>query len=229
MGADTTEQLDNFIGGAWCKQIQKRRLLDTSANSGFIFMAEHGIMTQRTLETTPDTSDARITPVASVGLLADLVDVLLPGDGSWPSGRTVGVQSLLALRLLEQRGKAEFARVAQIILAAGGPLSGLDEAARIAVVARFEANEPALFGWIRDVAYVTYYENPFVAEVINAQGHVYELRPHIKGYPVPRFDPERNTPRHGRGRYVPTEAVKHVDTAALNLASDGNQVWGLQR
>lgn len=39
---------------------------------------------------------------------------------------------------------------------------------------------------------MTCYENPFVAEVINAKGHVYELRPHIKGYPVPRFDPNRS-------------------------------------
>lgn len=165
----------------------------------------------------------------AAGMLADLVDVLLPGDRSWPSGRTVGVQSLLALRLLQQRGRAEFARVSPAILAAGGPLHGLDEAARVAVVERFAASEAELFGWLRDTAYVTYYENPFVAEVINAKGHLYELRPHIKGYPVPRFDPQRHTPRHGRGRFVPTEAVRRVDTSSLDLTSEGTQAWGLKR
>jgi hypothetical protein len=181
------------------------------------------------LETTPDTGDDRITPKAAAGMLADLVDALLPGDDSWPSGGAVGVQSILALRLLEQRGKADFAKVAQAIVASGGPLAGLDEEARIAVVRRFETSEPALFGWLRDAAYVAYYENPFVAEVINAKGHVYELRPHIKGYHIPRFDLERNTPRHGRGRYTPTEAVRRLDTKALDLESERTQSWGLKR
>jgi len=181
------------------------------------------------LETTPDPGDERITPAAAAGMLADFVEVLLPGGGGWPSGLTVGVQSILALRLLEQRGKAEFARVADAIVASGGPLAALDEEARIAVVERFEASEPALFGWLRDAAYVAYYENPFVAEVINLKGHVYELRPHIKGYSLPRFDLERNTPRHGRGRYTPTEEVRRVDVKALDLESNRTQNWGLKR
>ena len=181
------------------------------------------------LETTPEPGDDRTPAKAAAGMLADLVEVLLPGDGAWPSGSSVGVQSILALRLLEQRGKAVFAKVASAIIAAGGPLAGLDEESRIAVVTRFEKNEPELFGWLRDAAYVSYYENPFVAEVINAKGHTYELRPHIKGYPVPRFDPERHTPRHGRGRYVPTGAVRRVDVASLDLESERTQNWGLNR
>ena len=178
-------------------------------------------------ETAPDAGGA--SPAVAAGILADLVDVLLPGDASWPSGRTVGVQSLLALRLLEQRGRAELGRVAKAVLAAGGPFTELDEAARIAVVTRLEAAEPELFGWLRDVAYVTYYETPFVADVINAKGHVYDLRPHTKGYPVRRFDLDRDTPRHGRGHYVPTEAVRRVDTSTLDLASERTLAWGLKR
>jgi hypothetical protein len=181
------------------------------------------------LETTPDAGDGASAPKAAAGMLADFVEVLLPGDESWPSGRAIGVQSILALRLLEQRGKAEFAKVADALIAAGGPLAGLEEAAQVAVVARFEASVPVLFGWLRDTAYVTYYENPFVAEVINAKGHTYELRPHIKGYAVPRFDPERHTPRHGRGRYLTTDAVRRVDAAALDLESERTQAWGLKR
>jgi hypothetical protein len=181
------------------------------------------------LETTPDPGDDKIAPGAAAGMLADFVEVLLPGGAGWPSGLTVGVQSILALRLLDQRGKAEFAEVAEAIVASGGPLAGLDEEARIAVVARFEASEPTLFGWLRDAAYVAYYENPFVAEVINLKGHVYEMRPHIKGYSLPRFDLERNTPRHGRGRYTPTEEVRRVDVKALELESNRTRNWGLKR
>ena len=147
------------------------------------------------LQTTPDVADG-MTPAASCALLVDLIDVLLPGDESWPSARTVGVQAFVAIRLLDERGKAAFPKLMSALLAAGGPFDGLDEAARINVVKTFEQQEPALFGWLRDAAYVAYYENPFFAEVINAKGHRYELRPHVKGYPLPRFDPAHHTPRH---------------------------------
>jgi hypothetical protein len=115
------------------------------------------------------------------------------------------------------------------LLAAGGPFDALDETVRINVVKNFEQREPELFGWLRDAAYVAYYENPFVAEVINAKGHRYELRPHVKGYPLPRFDPARHTPHHGRGRYTPTEQVRPVDTSKLDLKSNRTVRWGLDR
>lgn len=184
---------------------------------------------ERQLATTPEVGDDRRTPASSCALLTDFIDVLLPGDDVWPSGRTVGVQALLALRLLEERGTMAFPTVMKALLGAGGPLAGLDDAARIEVVKRFEAAEPALFGWLRDAAYVAYYENPFVAEAINARGHVYELRPHVKGYPLPRFDLTRDTPRHGRGHYIPTDQVRRVDTSDLDLESNRTQVWGLRR
>jgi hypothetical protein len=181
------------------------------------------------LETTPDVGDVGITPAASCALLADLIDVLLPGDESWPSGRAVGVQAFVAVRFLEERGKAAFPRLISALLLAGGPFEGLDEATRVSVVENFEQREPQLFGWLRDAAYVAYYENPFVAEVINAKGHRYELRPHVKGYPLPRFDPARHTPHHGRGRYTPTEQVRPVDTSKLDLGSNRTLRWGLDR
>ncbi len=180
------------------------------------------------LQTTPDVADG-ITPAASCALLADLIEVLLPGDESWPSARAVGVQAFVAIRLLEEHGKAAFPKLMSALLAAGGPFDGLDETARVEVVKNFEQREPELFGWLRDAAYVAYYENPFVAEVINAKGHRYELRPHVKGYPLPRFDPERHTPRHGRGRYTPTEQVRPVDTSKLDLKSNRTLHWGLDR
>jgi hypothetical protein len=181
------------------------------------------------LETTPDVGDPRLTPASSCALLADLIEVLLPGDGVWPSARTVGVQGFVASRFLEERGKAAFARLMKSILEAGGPLDGLGEQARIDVVKRFEEMEPAVFGWLRDAAYIAYYENPFVAEVINAGGHRYELRPHIKGYPLPRFDLAKNTPRHGRGHYTPTDQVRRIDITNLDLEGDRTDAWGLKR
>ena len=102
------------------------------------------------------------------------------------------------------------------IEAAGGPLAALDEAARVAVVRRFEESEPDLFGWVRDAVYIAYYENPFVAEAINLKGHRYELRPHIKGYPVQRFE-------HGARRAAAWTGALHEDVgspaASISAAS----------
>jgi hypothetical protein len=44
--------------------------------------------------------------------------------------------------------------------AAAGPLAGLNETARVAVVQRFEKAGPDLFGWVRDATYIAYYESP---------------------------------------------------------------------
>jgi hypothetical protein len=171
------------------------------------------------------------TPSSAIAakLLADFVEVLLPGGGDWPSGVTVGVQATLAIRLVEERGEGDLARLAQAILKAGGPFADQPEERRVAIAEALEAAEPELFGWVRDAAYYAYYESPYVVAVINAQGHPYRLRPHVKGYPLPRFDPARDAPKHGRGGYVPTEAVRPVDISALDLDSDRTQAWGLKR
>ena len=166
---------------------------------------------------------------AAARLLADLVDLLLPGGGDWPSGATVGAQSALAMRLVEERGEGDLAKLAQAILRAGGPLAEQPEERRIAIVQAFEAAEPELFGWVRDAAYYAYYESPYVVAVINAQGHPYRLRPHVKGYPLQRFDPARDAPTHGRGRWLATGAVRPVDISTLDLDSDRTQAWGLKR
>jgi len=129
------------------------------------------------LETTPEVGDEKLGPAGAATLIADFVDVLIPGERLWPSASTVGVQGHLALRLMEERGKNALPTLVKAIEAAGGPLAGLDEAARVAIVQRFEEAEPDLFGWVRDAAYIAYYENPFVAEAIVLTGHPYELRP----------------------------------------------------
>jgi hypothetical protein len=181
------------------------------------------------LETTPEVGDDKLGSAGAATLIADFVDVLIPGERLWPSASAVGVQGHLALRLMEERGKNALPTLVKAIEAAGGPLRPLDEAARVAVVQRFEHAEPDLFGWVRDATYIAYYENPFVAEAIVLTGHLYELRPHIKGYPVQRFDLARDTPRHGRGRYTKTADVRRVDMSGLDLESNRTQAWGLKR
>jgi hypothetical protein len=170
-----------------------------------------------------------LSSAVAARLLADLVELLLPGDADWPSGGTVGVQSTLAIRLVEERGEPDLTRLAQAILKAGGPFTDHPEEGRIAIAQALEAAEPELFGWVRDAAYFAYYESPYVVAVINAQGHPYRLRPHVKGYPLPRFDPARDAPKHGRGRWLPTGDVRPVDISALDLDNDRTQAWGLKR
>ena len=143
------------------------------------------------LETAPDVGDIGITPVGKLSVAGRSHRRSHPWRRIVASGASVGVQAFVAVRLIEERGKAAFPRLMKALIHAGGPFDGLDEPARIGVVERFEREEPEMFGWLRDAAYIAYYENPFVAEVINAKGHHYELRPHMKGYPLPRFDPAR--------------------------------------
>ena len=51
----------------------------------------------------PPSSQA--TAHAQAAELAVLVDTLIPGDGRWPSAATVGIQGVVAARLLTARGE----------------------------------------------------------------------------------------------------------------------------
>jgi hypothetical protein len=172
---------------------------------------------------------AHVSPVDTAAMLAGLVGILIPGDAGWPSASSVGVQGLLATRLLEELGQGQFKRLFAVIIEAGGPFEGHSEDEQIAIVKMLETAEPALFGWVRDAAYIAYYESPFVADAINAHGHPYDLRPHLKGYALQPFDIERQTPRHGRGHYVPTDAVRPIDISGLDLHEERTHAWGLKR
>lgn len=145
-------------------------------------------------------------PVLDASLLAALVATLLPGADGWPGGAAVGAQFALATRLVEQRGEAALEQVLAVLRGDADRLLRHDEAA----VAAWEARDPKLFGWVRDAAFMAYYESPLVASAINAHGHPYQLRPHIAGYKLPRFDPDRDTPTHRRGRYIATADVVRV-------------------
>ena len=150
-------------------------------------------------------------------LLADLADVLIPGTGRWPSASQAGVHGVLAARLLEVRGPRGIDEVAAAIQHCGGPLADRSAADRVAIVARFEAEDAALFALVRTAAYLAYYESPAIVGVIAALGHAYRAMPHAGGYPVPPFDSERDRPRHGRGRWIATAEVRRVDLSCLDF------------
>jgi hypothetical protein len=67
------------------------------------------------------------------------------------------------------------------------------------------------------ICFTAYYESPFVHEAIRSLGFAYNATPLPKGYGLKRFDPETDAPRHGRGYYVPTEAVGRVDLSGLDI------------
>jgi hypothetical protein len=154
-------------------------------------------------------------------LLSDLVDVLIPGNVGWPAASVVGVQGVLAMRLMEVRGEGGPDELETALIACGGPLAGLDPAARIEVVKRLEASEPTLFTLVRNAAYLAYYENPAVVRAVQGLGMPYQAMPGHKGYPLPAFDLEQDRPRHNRGHYIRTDEVKPLDLSVLNGGEHG--------
>jgi hypothetical protein len=154
--------------------------------------------------------------------LAALVDALIPGDGRWPAASAVGVQGVLAERLLTADGEGAVERVAAAVAACGGPLAGKDAATRAAILGRLEQAQPVLFLFLRNAATFAYYESPVVVGVVQSLGMPYAALPHREGYALPPFDPARDAPKHGRGAWIATDAVRRVDLSALPfLAKEG--------
>jgi hypothetical protein len=154
--------------------------------------------------------------------LATLVDLLVPGDGEFPAAAEVGAQAKLADRLIVMRGEGAVAELTEALDACGGPLGGLDEAARRAVLARLEFELPEYFLQVRNIVYLSYYESPAVHEAIRAMGFTYNAAPLPQGYEVGRFDPATDAPRHRRGGYVRTEEVRRVDLSQLDFLGGGH-------
>lgn len=172
------------------------------------------------------------SPAAQMRLaqaLASLADVLLPGNDTWPSGAAVGVQHAVLRRYIEAKGEDTLAQLAETLGAHGLPLLDQSDAARADAVSAFESNDPDLFGWLQDASYFAYYEDASVVALIAARGTPYSLRPHIKGYDLPKFDLETQTPTHGRGHYIATKDVRPVDISGLELDTRITTKWGLQR
>lgn len=144
-----------------------------------------------------------------------LCETLLPGDPPFPSGGLVGAQAAAASRLAVSRGEDALQQVAAALCEAGGPLAGQPEDRRSAIVAAFEAKHPALFEAVRTLVYLAYYESPLVIAAIRETGTRHNLTPQPEGYDLPRFDPARDAPRHGRGHYVRTGDVRRVDLSGV--------------
>jgi hypothetical protein len=149
--------------------------------------------------------------------LAALVDVLVSGDDAFPPASQVGVQAKLADRLTLMRGEGAVHALVEALIAAGGPLHRLDGERRVAVLTRIERERPEDFLLVRNIVYLSYYESPAVHEAIRAIGFTYHAIPLPIGYDVGRFDPETETPRHGRGRFVRTEEVQRVDLSQVDF------------
>jgi hypothetical protein len=162
-------------------------------------------------------------------ILSDLVDVLIPGDEGWPSGSSVGIHGVLAMRISETMSKDGLSELVDAILSAGGPFEGRAEDDRIAVVNLFSAREPALFDWICAAVVLAYYEQPSVVKAIQALGRPYSMRPHLTGYPLVSFDHDKDRPLHGRGFFLPTDSVQPVDVSQLRLDEIRTEHWGVTR
>jgi hypothetical protein len=157
---------------------------------------------------------AATAALATARLLADFVDALVPGDDHWPSASQVGVQAVLASRIVDVDGEEAVDRLAGLVRAAGG-FDGKNEAERSATVASLERDHGELFTLLRNAVYLAYYENPAVAARIRSLGFTYKLRPHIGGYATLPVDPVRDRPRHQRGFYTRTEDVRRLDLSRL--------------
>jgi hypothetical protein len=138
--------------------------------------------------------------------LGELVDLMLPGDGVFPSASAVGVHGLLRARLREIDGESALSALEQV-----DSKSGAD------ALKALEQQEPALFAKLRSVVFLTYYEMPEVQDAIRSLGHPCNASPLPNGYATERFDPASDTPTHGRGHYVRTEDVKRVDLSGLDF------------
>lgn len=160
--------------------------------------------------------------------LEAFADTLLPGGDGWPAASVAGIVPVLAERILQGAGPAGLALV-EAALGVSSHAWQSNEAARIAAVTAFEASDPALFGRVLEAAYYAYYESPLVVSAIQAKGRPYQLTPHQAGFPMRPFDPARDIPRHGRGSYIPTDYVRFVDPAPLDLEAGATLAWGTRR
>jgi hypothetical protein len=140
-----------------------------------------------------------------------LMNAVLPGGSLFPSAGETGMGSLLAARL----HAADAALLGRLAEAAGA--MPMDAAGWHAAAKRVEATAPDLFDEFRKFAYLTYYEQPRVIAAIRALGIRYNDSPLPDGYPAEPFDPARDGPRHGRGRWIATDEVRRVDLSGLGL------------
>jgi hypothetical protein len=151
--------------------------------------------------------------------LAALVDAFLPGDESFPPASAVGTDHLLAERWPDRADFPDAKGLVALLVGLRGSFAALDKEGRASVLRTIERERPDVFGLARQITYLSYYQAPEVVAAIRLLGHQYNSTPQPAGYLLPPFDAERDAPKHKRGAYVPTDAVKPVDLTNLHLAS----------
>ncbi|MGF1624827.1 MAG: hypothetical protein ACFCVH_08080, partial [Alphaproteobacteria bacterium] len=120
--------------------------------------------------------------------LAALSDTLLPGSDRFPPASDVGANGVAADRIRARGGIDALERLVAALRRCGGPLATADPEARPGIVARLEAEEPALFGLVRLALYTAYYESPAVVAAIRGLGLDYNDAPQPRGYELAPFD-----------------------------------------
>ncbi|HEU5424609.1 MAG TPA: hypothetical protein VFU72_13775 [Nitrolancea sp.] len=162
--------------------------------------------------------------------LALALDALLPpgeeGEGSFPWPSQTGLIDEFILRRVPPAGVARVPypgldsdglRRALRPLAPAGDLPGMT-----AALARLEAEDQDSFTGLWRLAVYGYYSRPETIAAIQR-----ELAPAYHGAPLPlgyahaiepwNPDDPLQHPRHPRGHYVPTEAVRRVDVDSLSF------------
>jgi hypothetical protein len=149
-----------------------------------------------------------IEVIRRIEIIGRIVDAIIPGDGSFPAASAVGVQE----KLLERGHTSVGAGYADRLIAALGIVGSQGADAIEAALAAYEARDPDAFETLLTIVYMSYYESPEVKAAIRAMGFVYNDTPQPAGYAMSAFDPANplESPRHGRGHYVPTAEVERV-------------------
>jgi hypothetical protein len=155
------------------------------------------------------------SPRQTASTLAALVNVILPGDSLFPSAADVGTHLWLMEKLHAEYDTSVIDRVIHFLnqtqdFAAQAP------AEQIEIVARFERDEPDLFGFIRSVIYLGYYQTLPVVQAVRQLGRDYNQTPQPSGYELAPFDPS-TLPAVRRGRYIATEDVSRVDLSGIDM------------
>lgn len=154
-------------------------------------------------------------PKQTAATLAALVNVILPGDATFPSAAEVGVHLWLMEKMRAEYDVATIDHVAGL-LNQDGEFAAQTADKQTAIIAQFERDHPDLFGFMRNAIYLGYYQTPPVVQAVRALGRDYNHAPQPDGYQLAPFDPA-TLPEVKRGYYIPTDAVQRVDLSGIDM------------
>jgi hypothetical protein len=132
--------------------------------------------------------------------LAAVADVMIPGDGSYPSAGEAHVVDFVQARVNPAEHEA-----LERLMAGVDPK---DPAAIAAWLTRLEEDDPPSLELLRFLVYTAYYRDEAVVRAINRRGYDYHAAPMPYGYDVPEDIP---LPDGSRGGYTPTTEVRRVE------------------